>query len=175
MSIDNYSEYLIFFFYCMYREKYISPRSFRSFYKRDLPLNANFRITASVDSSCCHHISAVVIARIRVQCQYVAAVNVADDRRQHYGKNPPRSHVSRFLTIEQRSAFYRRNGASRYSAFCAFFRKKKERSRSIIRTSKSVDENESMEIQLRGEISVANLLLSSSLSINGLFFERILL
>lgn len=67
--------------------------------KKCLPLNANFRITASADCSRCHHVSAVAIARI-VQCQYVAAVNVADDRRQHYGKNP-RSDFSRLNDGDQ--------------------------------------------------------------------------
>lgn len=58
------------------------------FTKWFLPLNADFRITTSADRSRRHHIPVVTIAGICVQRQYVVAVNVADDRWQHYGKNP---------------------------------------------------------------------------------------
>lgn len=78
-------------FYYISRGKY-SPRFF--FTRRFLPLDADFRITTPADRSRRHHIPVVTIAGICVQRQYIVAVNVADDRRQHYGKNP-RSDFSR--------------------------------------------------------------------------------
>lgn len=51
-----------------------------------LPLHSDLRVTATADRSRLRRrVPAVAVARIRVQRQYVAAVDVADDRRQHCG------------------------------------------------------------------------------------------
>lgn len=52
-----------------------------------LPLHSDLRVTTTADRSRLRRrVPAVAVARIRVQRQYVAAVDVADDRRQHRGE-----------------------------------------------------------------------------------------
>lgn len=65
-------------------ERFFSFINIFFFFLFFLPFNADFCIAASVDRAC-RHIPVVTVAGICVQRQYVVAVDVTDDRRQHSG------------------------------------------------------------------------------------------